>query len=141
MGSEREAFFLEKCLMMDIGCSHYNFPVFSLRTDTQLESTGRGQPMAGSFSLLDILEALESPGERTKAQSALKQRSAGHKTRDNLRHSPAASIPWSWAHLSSPSSPPTHKCSTSVSRSSYPETVFPFVTLRSVSFLLTKHSC
>lgn len=94
----------------------------------------------GSLSLLDILEALESPGERTNAQSAPEQCSAGSKTREDLRHNPVASPLWSQACLSSSSSPPTQKRSISVSCRSWLgnyRPVFPFVTLR--SFPLNKH--
>lgn len=67
----------------------------------------------GSLSLLDIPETPESPGERMKA---LEQHSVGPKTRGDLGHSPVASL--LWVHLSSPSSPPAHKRSISVSGSS-----------------------
>lgn len=137
--------------MMEIGCSYQNHPpTFQPENrHTRLKNTGKGQPTAGmmlsrtgSLLLLDILEALESPGERTKAQSAPEQRSAGPKTGGDLRHSPVVSSLWSQACLSSPSSPPAHKCLISVSHSSQSgnyRPVFPFVTLRSLSFPFNKH--
>jgi len=96
----------------------------------------------GRLSLLNTLKTLESPGERTKAQAAPEQRSAGPKTGADLWHSPRASPLWSPVCLRSPSSPSARKSSISVARSSQLgnyRPVFPFVTLRSLSFPLNKH--